>query len=480
MEPEICSEHMLHASFKSSINLDKQININDSKRTRPLSDPTVDLRQELYSKISPSGSSNTSKSKTDLMIEELFHEANLFNEANQGLPTSSRSTNNFKKQVQYSDSDMLNEMPATKGLMTSNSLGREYSTNKNIYNYEKNIPLKRVKKHKNHVMTEDEDFEDDPFLKDPIDLLYVTKNCAESVEQFAKYVWKNGWKAMPHHMLPNWLRDNEYLLKGHRPPLPSSKECFKSIFRIHTETGNIWTHLIGALSFIGIAIYFVSRPNVEIQIQEKIVFGAFFLGATICLSCSALFHTFYCYSPGVSKLFNKIDYCGISVLTMGSFVPWLYYAFYCESIPKVVYLIFISMLGISCIVVSLWDKFSEPEFRAIRAGMFIALGLSGLIPAVHYGIIFGGYKAFNVGALGWLILMAILYIVGAILYAARIPERLFPGKFDIWFQSHQIFHVFVVIAAYVHYHGITKLASYRLTLGDCLTAHIEADFSFEF
>ena len=48
------------------------------------------------------------------------------------------------------------------------------------------------------------------------------------------------------------------------------------------------------------------------------------------------------------------------------------------------------------------------------------------------------------------------------------------------FQSHQIFHVFVVIAAYVHYHGITKLASYRLTLGDCLTAHIEADFSFEF
>ena len=55
---------------------------------------------------------------------------------------------------------------------------------------------------------------------------------------------------------------------------------------------------------------------------------------------------------------------------MGSFVPWLYYAFYCESIPKVVYLVFIAILGISCIVVSLWDKFSEPEFRAIRAGKY--------------------------------------------------------------------------------------------------------------
>jgi adiponectin receptor len=131
-------------------------------------------------------------------------------------------------------------------------------------------------------------------------------------------------------------------------------------------------------------------------------------------------------------LLLRIDYCGISVLTMGSFVPWLYYAFYCESIPKIVYLVLIGFLGSACIVVSLWDKFSEPQFRAIRAGMFIALGLSGLIPALHYILTVGSQKAFNVGALGWLILMAVLYIVGACLYAARIPERLFPGRFDIW------------------------------------------------
>ncbi len=130
--------------------------------------------------------------------------------------------------------------------------------------------------------------------------------------------------------------------------------------------------------------------------------------------------------------FFRIDYCGISVLTMGSFVPWLYYAFYCESWPKIIYLILAGSLGHACIVVSLWDKFSEPRFRAIRAGMFIALGLSGIIPAVHYILLYGSYKAFNVGALGWLILMAVLYIVGATLYACRIPERLFPGRFDIW------------------------------------------------
>jgi predicted membrane channel-forming protein YqfA (hemolysin III family) len=52
--------------------------------------------------------------------------------------------------------------------------------------------------------------------------------------------------------------------------------------------------------------------------------------------------------------------------------------------------------------------------------------------------------------------------------------------FFFQFQSHSIFHCFVVAGAYVHYLGITKLASYRLTIGDCLTAHTNTDFSFEF
>ena len=55
-----------------------------------------------------------------------------------------------------------------------------------------------------------------------------------------------------------------------------------------------------------------------------------------------------------------------------------------------------------------------------------------------------------------------LYLTGAFLYAARIPERWLPGKCDIWFQSHQLFHVLVVAAAFVHYHGISEMAMRRL------------------
>ncbi len=58
-------------------------------------------------------------------------------------------------------------------------------------------------------------------------------------------VWEGRWRVIPYHLLPDWLKDNDYLLHGHRPPMPSFRACFGSIFRIHTETGNIWTHLLG-------------------------------------------------------------------------------------------------------------------------------------------------------------------------------------------------------------------------------------------
>ncbi|XP_064605607.1 adiponectin receptor protein-like [Liolophura sinensis] len=306
-----------------------------------------------------------------------------------------------------------------------------------------------------------------------LEIMSVCSRAAEQAEEFVHKVWEAGWRVVHHHSLPNWLRDNDFLLSGHRPPTNSFCACFKSIFKIHTETGNIWTHLLGMIAFLGIATYFLTRPSVEIQWQEKAVFSAFFAGAILCLGFSWIFHTVYCHSEKVGKLFNKLDYCGIALLTMGSFVPWLYYSFYCRIEPKIAYLVLIFVLGTCCIVVSLWDKFSQPEFRVVRAGMFIGLGLSGVIPALHYVITDGFYHAINKASLGWLVLMAFLYIAGAVIYAVRIPERLFPGKFDIWGQSHQIFHVFVVAAAFVHYHGISEIANYRLTLGDCLDAELE-------
>jgi adiponectin receptor len=47
----------------------------------------------------------------------------------------------------------------------------------------------------------------------------------------------------------------------------------------------------------------------------------------------------------------------------------------------------------------------------------------------------------------------LLYIGGACVYMLRIPEKLFPNKFDIFGSSHQIFHICIVIAALMHYYA---------------------------
>ena len=58
------------------------------------------------------------------------------------------------------------------------------------------------------------------------------------------------------------------------------------------------------------------------------------------------------------------------------------------------------------------------------------------MPAVHHAVATGWFKAVSEASLGWLILMGCLYIMGAIFYACRIPERFFPRKFDIWVSNY--------------------------------------------
>lgn len=313
-------------------------------------------------------------------------------------------------------------------------------------------------------------------LSDEIDLGALAHNAAEQAEVFVRKVWEASWKVCHFKHLPHWLQDNDFLHKGHRPPLPSFGACFKSVFRIHTETGNIWTHLLGCIMFIGVAAFFLTRPSFEIQLQEKLIFSAFFAGAIVCLGFSFAFHTLSCHSEMVGKLFSKLDYCGIALLIMGSFVPWLYYGFYCHYQPKVIYLTVVSTLGLACIITSLWDKFAQPSLRPVRAGVFMAFGLSGVVPAIHYIIMEGWVSKISKASIGWLVLMGLLYILGAVFYALRVPERWFPGKCDIWFQSHQIFHVLVIAAAFVHYHGISEMAMYRVTVGECDIPHDSISF----
>lgn len=53
-------------------------------------------------------------------------------------------------------------------------------------------------------------------------------------------------------------------------------------------------------------------------------------------------------------------------------------------------------------------------------------------------------------------LEGLIYSVGAGFFVSRFPERVWPGKFDIWGSSHQVFHVLVVVAGGVHAWGVWR------------------------
>ncbi len=188
---------------------------------------------------------------------------------------------------------------------------------------------------------------------------------------------------------------------------------------------------------IALAVYFLVRSYTRRNFMwtDIAVMLTFFVCALLCLTFSWLFHTLHCHSNAFRLIFSKLDYVGIAILIVGSFVPWLYYGFYCHDIPRLVYISSINILGIICIIISLWDRFAAPKFRPLRAAMFIALGLSALVPAAHFIALYGIKRGIYEVSFGWMILMAVLYISGACLYALRIPERFFPGKFDIWVSS---------------------------------------------
>ena len=66
-----------------------------------------------------------------------------------------------------------------------------------------------------------------------------------------------------------------------------------------------------------------------------------------------------------------------------------------------------------------------------------------------------------------ILIMGALYIVGCQFYIFKFPERMMPGFFDIWLNSHTIWHMFVFAAACVHMYTLLETYSIRSTIS-CL------------
>jgi len=97
----------------------------------------------------------------------------------------------------------------------------------------------------------------------------------------------------------------------------------------------------------------------------------------------------------------------------------------------------IGIMGILCFgafATTLFDKFEQPTYRPIRAGLFIGAGLSSF--GTFAAVLIKTSDAKMQVNMTWYSTAGYVLIQGAIIYAVRVPERCAPGAFDLCGASH--------------------------------------------
>ncbi|RKU43099.1 hypothetical protein DL546_003839 [Coniochaeta pulveracea] len=267
-----------------------------------------------------------------------------------------------------------------------------------------------------------------------------------------------------YHDLPAWYQDNCFIITGYRPVSNSTRACFGSWFYLHNESMNIYTHLIPCLAFL-LGIWYVLQylharyPSVSAGDDGLFVF--FLLTATACLGLSTAYHTLLNHSAEAERLWLRMDFVGIVVLTVGDIVSGVYMGFWCETLYRKIYWGMIASLGTVTIFILVTPWFQGQRWRVFRTMTFVATGLTAIAPLAH-GICYFGWKAMvRQSGLPYYLAEGACLVLGAVIYATRFPESLKPGRFDIYGGSHQLFHVLVVVATVIQLVGILEAYDYN-------------------
>ncbi|KAK7976073.1 Di-copper centre-containing protein [Apiospora arundinis] len=245
-----------------------------------------------------------------------------------------------------------------------------------------------------------------------------------------------------------------------------------SLSYFHNQTINAYSHLIGALVFVSLPYYFyeyVYKHQRHVEAIDLIVVCTYCIGVAVCFLFSVTFHVNWNNSKELTALCNKLDYLGILVLMWGAGIPTIYYGFFCNQGLRWLYWALTSGTALSCGVFTLNPHFSSPRFRHWRACFYAGFGLSSLIFVIHGLLLHGWELQKSRMSLVWMGWMATSNLVGAAIYATRIPERWAPYRFDLCGASHQLFHIFIVAAAVIHFDGL--VAAFRITRSNQSPCH---------
>ncbi|KRT80747.1 hypothetical protein AMK59_5789, partial [Oryctes borbonicus] len=229
------------------------------------------------------------------------------------------------------------------------------------------------------------------------------------------------WKIVPWHQLKNLHWKNKK---------PKPKEAYIPTKIEHVA--NVVTHAIGVIPSLLATHELWSRSYNGAQFISTIIYGATLV---FLFSISTSFHcVFYSSKNGPLKdLLHRCDRAMIYIFIAGSYFPWLTIQQFPDngwSSSMKWFIWLLAFLGIT------YQQAFHEKYKSLETCFYLVMGIFPALPIIteHYG--FSGMLELKVGG--------IFYVIGIIFFKAdgSIP------------CAHAIWHVFVVIAASVHYYAI--------------------------
>ena len=202
------------------------------------------------------------------------------------------------------------------------------------------------------------------------------------------------------------------------------------------EPGSAITHFVGMMMAIAAATPLMVKAAITAD-RTAFIAMAIFIGSMVALyGASAIYHS-VTVKDSILKIFRKLDHMMIFVLIAGSYTP------VCLVVlgNRLGYTLLATVWGIAVVgmIVNLCWITCPKWFSSL---FYIAMGWACLA-------VFGTlWNALSRSAFLWLLAGGIIYTIGGVIYALKLP--LFNAKHK-YFGSHEIFHLFVMGGSICHF-----------------------------
>lgn len=202
------------------------------------------------------------------------------------------------------------------------------------------------------------------------------------------------------------------------------------------EPGSAITHFIGMMMAVFAAIPLLIKAAASPESTTLTAMAVFIASMVLLYGASATYHSLS-VSDNIIKVFRKIDHMMIFVLIAGSYTPVCLIVLGGRlgyTLLAVVWGIAIFGMVIKAVWITCPKWFSSVIYIAMG---WVCLGVFGQL-----------WNTLPAGAFLWLLAGGIVYTVGGVIYALKLP--IFNSK-HANFGSHEIFHLFVMGGSICHF-----------------------------